>query len=164
MKTVEKVAYLKGLAEGLNLNADKAETKMFNAIMEVLKELAESHDELEESLELVAAQVDEVDHDLGQVEELLFGVCDCEDEECECGEDHHAHEHPAPAAAPAAAPAPAPAPAPEPEPEPEEEDEFYEVECPSCHEVICVDEGILEEGSVECPNCGEKLEFEIEFE
>ena len=156
MKTVEKVAYLKGLAEGLNLNADKPETKMFNAIMEVLKELAESHDDLEESLDLVAAQLDEVDHDLGQVEELLFGVCDCDDEECDCGceDEHHTHDHSAPAAAPAPAP----------EPEPEEEDEFYEVECPSCHEVICVDEGILEEGSVECPNCGEKLEFEIEFE
>ena len=60
MKTVEKVAYLKGLAEGLNLNSDKPETKMFNAIMDVLKELAEGHDELEESLDLVAAQLDEV--------------------------------------------------------------------------------------------------------
>ena len=94
MKTVEKVAYLKGLAEGLNLNADKPETKMFNAIMEVLKELAESHDDLEESLDLVAAQLDEVDHDLGQVEELLFGVCDCDDEECDCGceDEHHTHD------------------------------------------------------------------------
>lgn len=170
MKTVEKVAYLKGLAEGLNLNSDKPETKMFNAIMEVLKELAESHDDLEESLDLVAAQLDEVDHDLGQLEELILGECECDDEECECGcESEHEHEHKAPEAPAAREPEPEPAPAPVPalmpEPEPEEDEtEYYEVECPSCHEIICVDEGILEEGSVECPSCGEKLEFEIEFE
>ena len=70
MKTVEKVAYLKGLAEGLNLNSDKPETKMFNAIMEVLKELAESHEDLEDSLDLVAAQLDGFQLRVAGAEEL----------------------------------------------------------------------------------------------
>ena len=152
MTIVEKVAYLRGLAEGLNLNSEKSETKMFSAIMDVLEELAESHDELAETIDLMSAQLDEVDEDLGQVEELIYGACECEDDECcECGEHHDD------VAEPAAAPAREEAPV-------EDDTEYYEVECPACHEVICVDEGILEEGSVECPNCGEKLEFEIEFE
>lgn len=37
MTVTEKVAYLKGLAKGLDLAQDKAETKMFDAIMEVLE-------------------------------------------------------------------------------------------------------------------------------
>ncbi|MDO5448225.1 MAG: hypothetical protein Q4F70_01275 [Clostridia bacterium] len=152
MTIVEKVAYLRGLAEGLNLNAEKSETKMFSAIMDVLEELAESHDELAETIDLMSAQLDEVDQDLGQVEELIYGACECEDDECcECGEHHADAFEPA-------------APARDEAPVEEDDTEYYEVECPACHEVICVDEGILEEGSVECPNCGEKLEFEIEFE
>lgn len=159
MEIVERVAYLRGLAEGLNLNSDKPETKLFNAIMDVLEDLAESQDELAETVDLVSQQLDEVDEDLGQVEELLYGECDCDcgcedDEECSCGcEDHYkpdceCHNHDKKVE----------------EPEADDDEEFYEVECPACHESICVDEGILEEGSVECPNCGEKLEFEIEFE
>lgn len=152
MTTVEKVAYLRGLLEGLNLNSEKSETKMFNAIMDVLEELAEGQDDLESSLGLISAQLDEVDEDLGMVEELLYGGCECDDEECDCGCEDEGHNHVCDCAPPQA------------EAYEPEEAEYYEVECPACREVICVDEGILEEGSVECPNCGEKLEFEIEFE
>ena len=43
-------------------------------------------------------------------------------------------------------------------------DEFYDVTCPSCDTTFCVDEETLLEGGIECPNCGENLEFEIEEE
>ena len=36
----EKVAYLKGLMEGMNLNADSNEGKLFLAIADVLDEIA----------------------------------------------------------------------------------------------------------------------------
>ena len=41
------------------------------------------------------------------------------------------------------------------------EDETFEVECPSCGELIQIDEGILEEGSITCPGCDENLEFDL---
>ena len=44
------------------------------------------------------------------------------------------------------------------------DDEYFEVECPACGEVINVDEGILESGSIQCPNCDETLEFDIEYD
>jgi hypothetical protein len=43
----------------------------------------------------------------------------------------------------------------------EDEDETFEVECPNCGELIQVDEGILEDGSIVCPGCDETLEFEL---
>jgi hypothetical protein len=43
----------------------------------------------------------------------------------------------------------------------EEGDETFEVECPNCGELIQIDEGILEEGSIACPGCDETLEFEF---
>ena len=37
---------------------------------------------------------------------------------------------------------------------------IYEVKCPSCGEIINLDESMLDEGSMACPNCGEELEFD----
>ena len=44
------------------------------------------------------------------------------------------------------------------------DDDFYEVECPACHETICLDEDMLCEGEIECPNCGTDLEFDFDDE
>ena len=44
----------------------------------------------------------------------------------------------------------------------DEEDTIYEVECPACGEIINFDEEVLEQGSMTCPNCGELLEFSVE--
>ena len=40
---------------------------------------------------------------------------------------------------------------------------LYEVKCPTCSEVITVDESTIEEGSTICPKCGEELEFDMEM-
>jgi len=48
--------------------------------------------------------------------------------------------------------------------EEEEGEEMYEIECPACHETIYLQESVILEGGVDCPNCGEPLEFDIEFE
>ncbi|MBQ5885019.1 MAG: hypothetical protein IIW79_01225, partial [Clostridia bacterium] len=42
------------------------------------------------------------------------------------------------------------------------DEDFYEVECPACHETICLDEDMLCEGEIECPNCGTDLEFDFD--
>ena len=51
----------------------------------------------------------------------------------------------------------------------EDEDDFdfgdeviYEVKCPVCNAVINLDEEMLEAGSIECPDCGEELEFDAD--
>ncbi len=41
-----------------------------------------------------------------------------------------------------------------------EDETIYEVKCPTCGEVIDLDEDMLDEGSIECPKCGESLEFD----
>ena len=35
---------------------------------------------------------------------------------------------------------------------------LYEVKCPTCGEVITIDEEMLDEGATTCPSCGEELE------
>ena len=44
----------------------------------------------------------------------------------------------------------------------DEDSIIYEVECPVCGEIINFDDETLEEGSIPCPNCGENLEFSLE--
>ena len=45
----------------------------------------------------------------------------------------------------------------------EDDDDFcYEVECPPCHDVIYLDDEMIDEGGIKCPNCGEELEFDLE--
>ena len=46
----------------------------------------------------------------------------------------------------------------------DEDTTIYEVECPVCGEIINFDEETLEEGAIPCPNCGESLEFSLEDE
>jgi len=138
MTVIERVAYIRGLAEGLNLNSEKAETKMFNAIMDVLEDLADETADIEDTIAVMTEQLDEVDADLSDLETIIYDDIDDVLDDEEYDEDLLDMD--------------------------DVEMEYYEVECPACHDTICVDEGILEEGSIECPNCGEKLEFEIEFE
>ena len=42
------------------------------------------------------------------------------------------------------------------------DDDVYEVECPNCHDIIYLDESMLDEEEMLCPNCGTHLEFEFE--
>ncbi len=46
----------------------------------------------------------------------------------------------------------------------EDDDDIYEVVCPTCGDTICLNEGMLEEGSMTCPGCGELLEFDLDDE
>lgn len=45
-----------------------------------------------------------------------------------------------------------------------DEDDVYEVECPNCHDIIYLDESMLEEEEMICPGCGTRLEFEFDCE
>ena len=41
-----------------------------------------------------------------------------------------------------------------------DDETIYEVKCPTCGEVINLDEEMLDAGSTTCPKCGEELEFD----
>lgn len=80
MTLTEKAAYLRGLAEGLNLDAEKPETKMFNAIMDVLDDLALTSSDMEDSIALINEQLDAVDEDLDELESFVYDEMDDEDD------------------------------------------------------------------------------------
>lgn len=83
MTNTEKVAYIRGLAEGLELDGSKKEVKVLNAIIELLDDLALSMSDLEDTCNDMADQLDAVDEDLGSLEEdFYFNEDDEDDEDC----------------------------------------------------------------------------------
>ena len=90
MNIPEQAAYLKGLLEGMALDADKPETKLLTAIVDLLNEMALDAADTEEELETLNAYVEEIDEDLGGVEEILFGdgECDCCDHDFDPDDDY----------------------------------------------------------------------------
>lgn len=126
MNISEKVAYLKGLAEGMELE-DSKEGKLIKVMMDILDDMAEEIYDTEDYCDELSEQIDAVDEDLAGLESYVYG--DDDDCDCDCCDD---------------------------------DDECYEVECPSCHDVIYLDDDMIEEGKIECPNCGAELEFDFD--
>ena len=146
MSVLEKVAYLKGLTDGLEIDASSKEGKLLLAIVDVLADIAEEVDALGENALDIAEEIDALSEDMSDIEEIIFGDdddcdccddddddcdcccddddCDCDDEDCDCCGDLE-----------------------------------YEVDCPACGESIVIEEEQLVSGEVLCPKCGEKLEL-----
>ena len=74
MEISEKVAYLKGLAEGLTLDTDTKEGKLIAAIIDVLDDMAEKFVDLEDELCDVEDGLDAVSDDLSDVELSLIHI------------------------------------------------------------------------------------------
>ncbi len=110
MTVTEKVAYLKGLMEGLDFQADTKEGKIIKLMADILGDLAEEVLTVQDDIDDINEYLEAVDEDLTNVEEELFGECEDDDCCCCCGDDE------------------------------DEEEECYEVTCPHCGNNICFEE------------------------
>lgn len=136
MNLNEKIAYIRGLAEGLNLDQSKDEIKVLNAIIELLDDMSFTVTQMEDLYDELSEQIDAVDEDLSYLEDDFYEDYDEDecDDDCDCGccggDD-------------------------------EEKDVYYDVTCPTCGETISVSEDVLLCGEINCPKCGETLEFDF---
>lgn len=143
----EKIAYLKGLAEGMEIDQTTKEGKLLFAMLGVLDEVGTALEDLEDYTSELTEQVDAIDEDLDALECEVYewDDDDDDDEDFYCDGDCDVCAQPCDDMG-------------------STDSEFYDVTCPSCDTTFCVDEDILLEGEIECPNCGERLEFEIDEE
>ena len=82
MTISEKVAYLKGLAEGLDLDVEKSkEAKLISVMIGILEEVAMSIEDREENDLDLGEEIDVLSDDLADVEEIVFGEDFDEDED-----------------------------------------------------------------------------------
>ena len=163
MTIVEKAAYLKGLAEGLDIENASKEGKLWGVLCELISDMAHEIEDLQESNLDHAGALDDISEELSYLEELVCDLdtpedfCeDCEDGDCSkccfCEDDDDDDEDD------------------DDDDEDDEDDDdevkydgiIYDVTCPVCGIDISFDEDTLEEGSIVCPQCGELLEFDLD--
>ena len=161
MTIVERAAYLKGLTEGLGVDPDSRDGKLWGALTDLLSDMAHEIEDLQSGALDFADALDEIGDELGYLEELTgeFELPE-EDDEDEDEDDEDDEDNIVPFSD-----------ADGEDPDDEEEDEeipfdgvLYDVKCPVCGEEITFGEDTLEEGSIECPKCGEVLEFDLSGE
>lgn len=79
MSMNESVAYLKGLAEGLDIDKTSKEGKLLTAIIDVLDEMACTVNEVEDTCNEYGELLDALDEDLGSLEEDFYDEDDEDD-------------------------------------------------------------------------------------
>ena len=82
MTVTEKAAHLKGLMEGMNYDTNTNEGKLFKAIADLLDDLALTVSDVENEVAVLNDYIEEIDEDLGELEETVY---DCCDDDCDCG-------------------------------------------------------------------------------
>ena len=129
MGITENAAYLKGLFDGYELDKSSKEAKIIGEMLDLISDMADKIAALEADNKELHEYIEELDHDLGEVEEEVYfddedydDYDDLNDDEDYDGEDM----------------------------------EYYEMECPSCGEMICFDDS-LDLSELTCPACGEKI-------
>ena len=153
MTITEKLAYIKGLCEGLKLDDSSKEGKILLAVVDLLGDVTEQVSENEgdinqifDELDRVYDEIDAIDEDLTDVEDALYDEdeddddWDYDDDEydmLEDGDEDITDLY-------------------------DEENPIYEITCPKCGEVICIDEDMLFSPDCTCPNCG--TPFEVEYD
>ena len=143
MSLTEKLAYIQGLCEGMELDGTTKEGKVLLSIVDLLDDLTDTVYQLDNDVDQIFDELDAIDEDLTDVEDAL--LYDDEDEDWDDEEDDEELE----------------------DDEDltdlfDEENPLYEITCPKCGEVVCMDEDMLFSPDCACPNCG--TSFEIEFD
>ena len=126
----EKVAYLKGLAEGMRLDAESDQGKLLLAMIDAMEAFASEHEDTCAQLDELQQYVEEIDSDVSDLEEALFSEDEDDEEDEDDGEDD----------------------------DDEDGDGLIEYECPHCGTVIFFDEEAFDmEEEHLCPNCHRKV-------
>lgn len=143
MKLTEKMSYLQGLIDGLEIDSSTKEGKALIQMSEVMSELVLYVEDLQSQVDELTELCDIFDEDLGAVEDDFYDDdYDCDDcDECDEDDDWDDDDE---------------------FDFDDDDDELYEITCPTCGDTILLDEGMIEEGSMNCPNCDELLEFDYD--
>ena len=130
MGIAENAAYLKGLADGLQINESTNEGKLILKMLDVIEEMAEKISVLESANEELYTYMEGMAEDLVNLENDFYEEDETEDYS-DLNEDYEEGEY--------------------------VDEEYYEIECPTCGEKICfTDEFDLD--NFVCPACGNEID------
>ena len=127
----DRTAYLRGLAEGLSIDREKAENRLLLEMLTVMDEMAQKMGEMDVDIGELDEYVESIDSDLGDIEDALFGEegeFDDDDDDDEDDDDE--------------------------ETEAFDEDEELSFDCPHCGKTMQIKAADIDfDESPLCPNC-----------
>ena len=82
MTLTEKLAYIKGLAEGLGVDETTKEGKVLLALVDLMDDVTTAVSELESDMDQAYEELDAIDEDLTDIEDFLWE--DEDEDECDC--------------------------------------------------------------------------------
>jgi len=139
MNTGEKVAYLKGLAEGIEISSDTKEGRLLTGILDVLGDIAGTLKELHEGQENLTIYAEELDEDLGVLERAIIKSGTFESDDLYDTEDNDYKDF-------------------------ADLEGAAKIKCDKCGELILFDlDDIEDNGSVKCPECDAEISVVGEF-
>lgn len=165
MTVNEKIAYLKGLMEGLDFEPDTPEKRILSLVVEIIGDMCEVDDSISDRMDNLEEYISEIDSDLGDVEEVL---CECppeppfdpneylnslddldelddiDDDELEELEELDEYD--------------------DDDDDEDEEDDTFSVECPECGEEVYFDSSLLDRKEIRCPSCNNLFKLRIDEE
>ena len=83
----DRVAYLKGLCDGVKLSEQSDEGRVLRAVVDALGTVAEEFEKLQAAHGELEAYIEDIDEDLEELEDVLFGDEEDEDEDEEDEDD-----------------------------------------------------------------------------
>ena len=118
---------------------DEGQGKLIHEIIDVLAELAKASSDLEDETERLNAYAEELDEDLGSLEDYVLGDEDGDgcDGECDCCDEDYDEDDDF-------------------DPDDDDDDSVIEVECPNCGETICLPPSI-DLAHLICPACNKEF-------
>lgn len=129
----EKVSYIKGLSEGLALDESTKEGKILVAMLDVLSDIAENLKEVDDELNDIADVMTDMEESVADLEDIVYDIDDEDDDDYDDDDDFE-----------------------------DDLGELYETTCPACSNTIRFDYEQAAAGAMDCPNCGQHLEFELD--
>ena len=152
MTLKEKVAYLKGLTEGLALDPGSKEGKLFLGILDAMSDMAEEIEDLGDDLLDIDDELEAVSDDLNDLRDFLFDDEEDEDDDYFFGDFGDFDDD-----------------------DDYDEDgcdcEFcgggdlsFQIVCPKCSTEIELTDADIASGTATCPSCSEKFELDFDDE
>lgn len=161
----ERVSYLKGIAEGMQIGDSTNMEKLMKTVIDILDDIALAVDDMEEVQEKLSEQVDEIDESLAGLESVIFkdgcdycGHDEDEDEDGDGDEDDEDGDE-------------------DEDGEDDDEDEdgdgedsddddgddddlVTEFDCRHCGECITLEDAFVNKNTILCPCCHNEIELE----
>ena len=149
---INKVSYLKGLAEGMNISDKSDEGKLIAKLIDVLSDAAEEIDALWAKNDELEMRLEELDEEMYAAEMDIDAIYDDIEGDFDYDDDYDGYD--------------------DGEGDFDEfldslddDDDLFEITCPECGEDVVVDFEMLdEEGNIVCPNCHRDIELEFDMD